>query len=795
MIKNYLLIALRSMTKNKAFIFINVFGMGIAVACTIVGYLTYQYDATFDAVHVNRQSIYRVSAVRSFENSLTHYGYIPLPLGNIVAQGISDVEVSSRFSQSQSNFKRETDLFPSNLSYVDPDFFKMFTFEFIDGDPKNLADNTSVFISESMAIKLFGTSIDIVEKTLTQVSGTELKEIKISGVFRDPPRNSSFFNPDGLAFMNFENYKYEFKDDREDDWTKETTLFVKIEDARRVQSIYSQLQAYRAANNKLRLDFQIQEIKLIQFSAMAKEDRATDARVKTNPAPPKSAIIGSITMGLPILLIACFNLTNTAIAISSRRLKEIGIRKVMGGKRKQLIAQFIGETTFICFLALIVGVILTDPLVAGWNIATSNNIHLTVSYLNNAGFVALLFGILLFTGILAGSYPAIYITKFQPVSILKDKLKIGGTNYFTRTLLGAQFTISMIAIVCSIAYMRNASYQEQYNLGFDVQGSIICWLKGDKEFSLFRNAIEQNPEVLSTAGARSGIFSNRLNKPVKFESKEVEVDIIEVGDNYLKTMGLDLLQGRDFIKDSRSDENESIIITANTAGLFGWDQSIGKEVILDDSLKLIVVGVVKDVYTHGLWHEMEPMMIRYVLPEKYDQIIVSADPTDVATVNADMKNKWSSLFPSRLYNGKMLITGIQEVTDLNRSIMHVYTFLAVIATLLSATGLYTLVSLNIIRRAKEIGVRKVLGASVYHIYKIVNMEFLIILMIAFVLGSWASYNLTQAVMGSIWKYYQSANAFSFVIGITLMLTVSFLTIGYKVFAVATMDPVKTLRDE
>ncbi|HMG88982.1 MAG TPA: ABC transporter permease, partial [Chryseolinea sp.] len=264
MIKNYLLITLRSMKKNKAFIFINVFGMGIAIACTIVGYLAYQYDATFDAVHDNRQSIYRVSAVRSFENNLTHYGYIPLPLGNIVAHTIPDVELSSRFSQSQSNFKRLTDLFPSNLSYVDPEFFQLFTFEFIAGDPKSISDNTSVLISESMAIRLFGTTNDIVERTITQVYGNELKEIKISGVFRDPPRNSSFFNLDGSAFMNFENYKGEFRDVREDDWTKETSLFVSIDDATRVGSVYKQLQAYRAANNKVRLDFQIQEFKLIQ---------------------------------------------------------------------------------------------------------------------------------------------------------------------------------------------------------------------------------------------------------------------------------------------------------------------------------------------------------------------------------------------------------------------------------------------------------------------------------------------------------------------------------------------------
>ncbi len=795
MIKNYLLITLRNMKKNKAFIFINVFGMGIAIACVIVGYLAYQYDATFDRIHQNAGSIYRVSSVRSFENKLTSYGYVPLPLGSIGDKTLSDVELSSRYNQSRSNLKRDTDLFPSSLSYVDPEFFELFTFEFIAGNSKSLTDKTSVLISESMAIKLFGTATDIIEKPLTQVYGNELKEIKVSGVYRDPPRNSSFFKPEGSAFMNFENYNDEFKYVREEDWTKETTLFVRIDDASRVASVHKQLQAHRAANNKVRFDFQIQEFTLVRFASMAKEDRAADVRVTTNPAPPKAAIIGAMTMGLPILLIACFNLTNTAIAISSRRLKEIGIRKVMGGKRKQLIVQFIGETTFVCFLALIVGIILTDLLVSAWNIATGNTIQLTTRYLYNTWFVAFLCGVLLFTGILAGSYPALYITKFQPVAILKDKLKLGGTNYFTRTLLGAQFTISMITIVCSIAYVQNARYQERYNLGFDIHGSIISRLDNEKEFSQYRNVLEQNPAVISTAGARSGVFSNRQHKPVKFESQEAEVDIIEVGDNYLKTMGLDLLQGRDFVKDSRSDESESVIITENMASLFGWDDAIGKEIILDDSLQLVVVGVVRNVYTHGLWREMEPMMIRYILPEKYDQIIVSATPANVASVNADMKSKWSSLFPSRLYTGKMLINEIQYVTDVNKGIMQVYAFLALVAMLLSATGLYTLVSLNIIRRMKEIGVRKVLGASVYHIYRIVNMEFLIILIIAFALGSWASYNLTQVVMSSIWKYYQGANGFSFAIGIVSMLIVAVCTIGYKVFVVATMNPVKTLRDE
>jgi len=795
MIKNYFLITFRSMTKNKAFIFINVFGMGIAVACAIVGYLAYEYDASFDSKHLKGESVYRISALRSFENSTTRVGYVPLPLGEIADKTLPDVAKSTRYAHSLSNFKINSDLFPANLSYVDAEFFDIFSFDFISGNGESLKGKTNAVISETMATRLFGTPADALGKNITQVLGNELKEVKIAGVFREQPRNSSFFKRDGSAYMSHENYKDEYKNAREDDWTLESTVFLLIEDKSRLSNVRTQLQAYVVNNNKVRQDFQIREFALDPFSSMAHNDRDAEVRTWTNPAAPKSAIVGAMTMSMLILLIACFNLTNTAIAISSKRLKEIGIRKVMGSKRKQLIIQFIGETIFICFLSLLVGVALADVLIAGWNITTANNIYITPHYLDNPEFLFFLLVVLLFTGIIAGSYPAFYVTKFQPVNILKGKLKLGGTNYFTRTLLGAQFTISLITVVSAIGYFQNARYQQQYDLGFDIRGSVIAYLNDATEFNTYSHSLETDPKITAIAGARSGIFSNRSQEPVKHESREAEVDIIDVGDDYLNAMGLELLQGRDFIKDSESDQNESIIITQKMADLFGWKEPLGQQILWRDTLKLFVVGVVKDVYTQGLWREMEPMMIRYVSRDKYNQIVVSASAENLSSVNAKMKEQWSKLFPNRLYTGRMLVSDLHEVTELNKSIMYVYAFLALIAIVLSATGLFTLMSLNIIRRTKEIGVRKVLGASVLNICKIINTEFMIILSIAFALGTWISFNMTHVGMGSIWKYYQGVNVVTFATSIGLLFTISIVTIGYKVFTIATMDPVKTLRDE
>jgi hypothetical protein len=433
-------------------------------------------------------------------------------------------------------------------------------------------------------------------------------------------------------------------------------------------------------------------------------------------------------------------------------------------------------------------------LARGWN-SLWPYMRVSPHYLDNPTFLVFIGSVLLFTGLLAGGYPAFYISNFEPISILKGKLKFGGTNYFTRTLLGLQFAISLIAIVSAIAFLQNARYQEQYDLGFDIRGSVIAWLNSKEEFETYRNSLQGNPEIVSMAGASSGIFSNRAHEPVKHESKQVEVDIIDVGDHYLKTMNLTLIEGRDFVQDSETDKKESIIISDKMAKMFGWEKPLGKEVIWKDTVKLYVVGVVKDVYTMGLWRALEPMMIRYIGPEKYSQIVVNTKAGNVPAINKFMETKWKEVFPNRLYNGYMLVENTDEVDNVNTNIVKMYAFLGIIALMLSATGLFTLVSLNIIRRTKEIGVRKVLGASVANITRIINTEFFIILMLASVTGSVLSYFAVDLLMDSIWDYYLSTTSLTFIVSISIMFIVSALVVGYKVLSAASMNPVSTLRDE
>src|SRR5690606_9852596 len=269
----------------------------------------------------------------------------------------------------------------------------------------------------------------------------------------------------------------------------------------------------------------------------------------------------------------------------------------------------IGETMLICLISLFLGTVIAGFLAAGWNVMWEY-MRITPHYIDNPGFVLFLVGLLVVAGLIAGSYPAFYISSFEPISILKGKTRFGGTGVLSKVLLGGQFAISLMAIVSSVAFWQNAKYQEAYDLGFNVKGAVISWLNNGDEVLAYKNALSENPKVVSIAGAASGIFSNRVHRPIKHETAQVEVDIIEVGDHYLNTMNLSLIDGRDFIKDSETDKNDSGIVSEKHARTFKWANPIVKEITYQDSIKLDGVGVVKNVYTMGLWRELDPLMIR-----------------------------------------------------------------------------------------------------------------------------------------------------------------------------------------
>lgn len=800
MIKNYLLITLRSIAKNKLFIFINVFGMGIAIACCIVAYINWEFAATWDSKHVKADQIYRVQLVRDFQGRTERFGMSPMPLGNHIKQNFKEVSNVVRYLSSYSDIRIGEEVFGTQMVFVDSGFFDLFTYKLKYGAFPDFYDKSKVFISDETALKYFNQE-DVVGRTITQIvlgkDGVRRpKEFIIGGVFKQLPENSSFRFEVVTLFDNFWDINLD-PELSETSWTRWNTLFIEIKDPSAVASVTQQLQNYIEPQNKAREDFKVKSYYLENFNGMMKRNRA-NPRVNNDwlygGIPSEAVTLPAIMAGL-LLLLACFNFTNTSIAISSRRLKEIGIRKVMGGMRSQLVFQFLGENLILCFLGLAAGLLIAEWLVPAYDSLWSW-LELKLSYSENIGFLIFLFVLLLLTALIAGGYPSFYITSFEPVSILKGRAKFGGTNWFTRILLGGQFVISLLSIIMGVAFYRNGEYQKQYDLGFATHGVISVWINNEGAFNTYRDALAANKDIEIIAGTRHHIANSWTNDPVKYESVEREVDIFEIGDGYFEAMDMKLLSGRNFQKDSETDRKESILVTEELVKQFGWtDNPIGKRLVWMDTTQLYVVGVVKNIYARALWNPIQPMMIRYTSPDKYQQLVVKMDPKKITSVNEFMEKKWKEVFPNTVYNGQMIDEELQETAEINNNIVTMFGFLGFFAALMTGIGMFTLVSLNIVKKMKEIGVRKVLGASVLNIASVINLEFVINLGIASIIGGAAGYMMAHSLMDSIWEYYLKLGVFTLMISVLGMLVIAIASVGYKTVTTASLNPTKTLRDE
>ena len=801
MIKNYLLITFRSLMKNKLFILINVFGMGIAIACCITAYLNWEYSNDWDKGHVNAAKIYRVQFWREFQGKRDRHGLAPMPLASYIKQNFKDVNKTVRYMSAYCDMRIGEEVFGDQMVFADSAFFDLFTYELKYGSFENFYDKGKVFISDKVAKKYFNKE-DVVGQPLTQiVLGNDgirrPKEFIIGGVFKKLPLNSSLGFDVITLFDNFWDINLD-KDLSETSWKKWShVLWLKIDDPSKVAGITKQLQQYVEPQNKVREDFKVGEYFLQNFDGMMKRNRAQprlDSDYLGGGIPDEAITVPAI-MAAMLLLLACFNFTNTSIAISSKRLKEIGIRKVMGGMRKQLIMQFLGENLVLCFFGLLAGLLMAEWLVPAYD-SLWPWLELNLSYTQHAGFLLFLVGLLFVTAIIAGSYPSFYITSFEPVSILKGKARFGGTNWFTRILLGGQFVISLVSIIMSVAFYQNGNYQRDYDLGFATHGVISAWVNNEGAFNTYRDALASNKDIEVIAGSRHHVPFNFYNDPIKFGTLEKEVDIMEVGDNYFEAMDMTVLSGRKFHKDSETDRKESVIVTEELVKQFGWtDNPIGKRLVWMDTVQLYVVGVAKNVFARALWQPVGPLMIRYVAPAKYQQLVVKTSSQKMKSVNEFMEKKWKEVFPNTLYSGRMVDEQLSETNEINDNVTLMFGFLGFFAALMTGIGLFTLVSLNIEKKMKEIGVRKVLGASIRNIARVINFEFVVNLGLATVVGGALGYLFCEFLMKAIWTYYLSLNAVSLSLSIIAMIFIAISAVGYKTFYTASLNPTKTLRDE
>lgn len=792
MFKNYLKITLRSLIKNKLFVFINVLGLGAALACCIVAFLNWDYNVKFDSYHADADNVYRINFVRITNGRPIKNGMSPQPLGNAIKDALPQIDKVIRYYPMGGNFKVGAEVFRTSVSAVDPAFFETFTFKMLAGDPAQIKDKRTIYISSELREKHFPDKTNPVGEVLTYINGEKKIEYQIGGVFEKPPQNSSFLEQ---AFINYENAR-DIQEWDENNWALFNNTFVTINNPADVSEVENQLQNYVAIQNKAKEDYKVSEYYLDPFVDMAVRAEREDVwNHWTMDSLPTAAAVAPGIMAFLILLIACFNFTNTSIAIANRRIKEIGIRKVLGSNRKQLVVQFFGENILLTFLALIVGLIFASFLTPAYS-AMWPFLDIELNLTENLELIGFLGLLLLGAALIAGSYPALYVSSFQPTAILRGTLKFSGTNNLTRVLLTLQFAISLIAVISGFVFAQNATYQDNYDMGFDMESVVFAYVKDESGYTTMRNELLGYDKIKEIAGSRHSISSSWYTDPIKVGDDEMDVSIMDIGSGYLSTIGATIVEGRDFIENSQTDVERSVIINEELARTLNWDNPIEQRIVLRDTIALQVVGVVKDIYLQAsLWEPLEPMLMRYAPQENYRFLSVKTSVDDVTEVKSLMDEKWRAVFPDELPQVGFMIEEKAESALVNHNIKKMFIFLGIVAVLLSVIGLFSLVSLNLIKRMKEIGVRKVLGASIGNITIKVSKEFILILGISAVLGSIAGYYLTDMLMASIWTYYIPFNPWVFVLSIAILFFISGITIGGKVFKAASVNPAHILRDE
>lgn len=791
MFKSFLQITIRNFYKNKFFVIVNVIGLGIALASCIVAYYNYRWNNDFDSQLSKKDQIYKVSFTKDNNGRKQAYGMNPISLRPAIGESMAGVEEMTRVHRTGLTIRYGDKIFNKTVGFADPNVFNIFDYESVRGDLNSIKDERSVIITEEFAKICFGDADPMGEMLRIFLNDGKERSLIVSAILKDLPDNTTFrFS----LIAQLDNY-IELNEIDEHNWRSWIAgTFLVIPDENSVKTIEDQLAKFIPIQNEAREDFQIGRFFLEPLKDVPNTARETNSYWLSYGLHP-AALLSPTIMAILILLLACLNFTNTALAISSRRLKEIGLRKVMGGLRKHTIIQFLGENIILCFFALLTSLLIASYLIDEWSKMWEYSLH--IDFADGGKLWLFLFVLLIITGLAAGSYPAFYISKFNPIDILKGDVKHSGAGLLSKILLVFQFVLAVTGIISAVIFTQNAKYQSNLFLGYEKDKVVSVPFNDNPTLELFRNSIIQNPMINSIGWSEEHISWSNYDRILKWGAEqEHEVKAYDIGRGYFETMGLELLSGRYFDQEFReSERGKAIIVNEKFVEAYGWDNALGKRLRENDTTVLTIIGVVKDFYPYGYWRDITPTMLKLGVKERMRTLVVQSEEKNLEQLNNYMRLEWEKLIPNAVYPGYLQQERLAQAKSVNNNITNIFLFLAVVSIILSLVGLYTLVSLKVIKRTKEIGIRKVLGAPVFQIIQLLNREFLYIIIISSILGSVLGYYLAEMLLGSIYEIYQSATISTFIIPTIITIVVSIVTIGGKVYNAANKNPVDAIRYE
>jgi putative ABC transport system permease protein len=811
MLRNYFITAWRNLIKNKAFSIINILGLSTGLCCFLLILLFVQDELHYDQFNQKADRIYRIYSNIRFGGTSLEFPLSPDQTGEVLKKDYPQVEKYTRIYHANGSKQiKKGNLFitEQQVAHVDSSFFDLFTFPVVAGTSENaLKEPNTVVITESAARKYFGTT-EAVGRTLeTTDKGKTI--YKVTAVIRDMPENGHF-HFDFLFSM--KNVEYRWRDFLSHNFYTYLLLkpgtnpkiFDKIFDqymdkyvlpqARQFIQVQS-MDEFKKAGNKL--EYTLQPLTKIHLYSAGQHELEPGGNIQYVYIFSAVAVF--------ILLIACINFMNLTTARSAKRAREVGIRKVLGTRRKDLIFQFLSESTLMVVISLVLAIFACFILIPGFNILANKSIK--SSLLFSPMILPWLIALPLIVGLLAGLYPAFFLSGFRPIEVLKGKWKIGSKNGGSlRSLLVVfQFSTSIILIIGTLVIYRQLHFIQTKNLGYNKDQVVIFNNAGslNENLKAFKTELLKSPGVLDATVSYYLPVSNSSRSDQSFSKSSpmtstngFNMQTWYVDDQYLKTLGIHLSKGRNFFKDAVSDSN-SVIINETCARNLGFGDPVGKKIFTSSidgktTVSFTIIGVIKDFNYESLKQFVGPLSL--FLSQNPGTICFRVDPLAMKGFLVRSESLWKQLAPSIPFSYQFLDEAFAQMYRSEQRVAKIALLFAVLAIVIASLGLFGLATFMAEQRMKEIGIRKVLGASVRRIVSLMSIEFIRLICISFVIASPIAW----------WAMNKWLNDFAFRIDITwwmfvlsalLALAIALVTVSIQAFRAAIVNPVTSLRSD
>ena len=804
MVKNYFKIAWRNLRKDKVFTGLNLFGLSVAFGVAILLSTYALFELSFDQFHEKANNIYRVYSTDQDSKGAQASTTLPIPFAGALKEEVPGVEHITRYIGANNVVMVGDKELRMGTTFVDPDFLSMFSFPVIKGQQEPLSERFSVAITENAAARIFGEQ-EALGKTLNLL--LEGKEVlfNVAAIVKDFPDQSSFKFDILINFTNLPDFVY---GDNLDVWDKsnhevflelsENTTPVQFEKATvpftnlhyKTEMGLSQRDGAQPNSNG-----NYKQFRLLPFTAM----RFTTFE---NGIAKISRTLPLIVLGIAflILFIASVNFTNMSIAKSAQRLREIGMRKTLGASKTLLFLQFWGESILIFTAAMILGGLLAGYLIEPFK--TLFNTSASFDALSSPFIIAGAILVVLFITFIAGGYPAVLLSKLGTVQALKGKMESTGKNKVRNSLMVIQFGITIILISGTLVLWKQLEFLRNKDLGYNKEEVLAFPLNGklnsQRAMQLLRNELKDKPGIVSISAANNilGLGKDGSTSTsvlgFDYEGRGIRTNMLIVEHDYIETLELELLDGRTFSR--QFSDSSSVLINEAMMREMDEENALHKVLDIDESLSFTIVGVIRDYNFQNLHKEIEPLTLFLNNDREMRQAFVKVTPANISGSFEQVRTAWKKIEPQAEFLGSFLDENVDRTLRRERTMTTMITSGSIIGIILSCTGLFAISLLVVAQRRKEIGIRKVVGASVSRITLMITLEFLKLVGISFIIAAPAAWYYSRKWIQD-YPYRIDLNIWIFISAGLIAIFIAVLTVSFQALKAATSNPVNSLKSE